>query len=281
MLDYTKAAIKKTVDDFKRLDYIRNLATQLLYVAYLVYAVCTPAGKLWADIPLLALSVAYLVVFLVATNQNATQKQKKFKKLCASIFTRCKQVIKLFTILVMIYGIYAATTHMTAISVVLCAFTIVGWILQVVFEVILKYFLNRAHFILEGMEADYETMLKPVKSVGNFFKKVAGKEIEPEKEKSKNRLWLDDKVAENKAAKRQEKLEERLRKKQARADEKNTVYYDEAAPVQTDEDENDLVPAPTLLEETDTPLALESKQEENKKEKKHRWKRNKKGDEQK
>jgi hypothetical protein len=124
-------------------------------------------------------------------------------------------------------------------------------------------------------------MLKPVKSVGNFFKKVAGKEIEPEKEKSKNRLWLDDKVAENKAARRQERLEEKLRKRQVRADEKNTVYYDEDERIQADENENNLVPAPTLLEETAPPLALESKQEENKKEKKRRWKRNKKGDEQK
>ncbi len=273
MLDYTKAAIKKTVEDFKRLDYIRNLATQILYAAYLIYAVCTPAGKLWADIPLLVLSIAYLIVFVVATNQNATQTQKKFKKVCTTVFTRSKQVIKLFTIVVMIYGIYAATTHVTAISVVLSAFTIVGWILQVIFEVILKYFLSRAHFILEGMEADYETMLKPVKTVGNFFKKVAGKEVEPEKEKSKNRLWLEEKVAENKEAKRQEKL----RKRQARADEKATVYYDEDAPVQTNDDEDDLVPAPIILEETDVLPALKGGQEPTKKDKKRRWKKDKKG----
>lgn len=274
MLDYTKAAIKKTVDDFKRLDYIRNLATQILYVAYLTYAVLTPAGKLWADIPLLVLSVAYLVVFLVATTQNATQEKKKAKQVCTIVYTRCKQVIKLFTIVVMLYGIYAATTHVTAFSVILSALTIVGWILQVVFEVILKYFLSRAHFILEGMEADYETMLKPVKTVGNFFKKVAGKEVEPEKEKSKNRIWLDEKVAENKAA----KLQEKLRKRQARADERATVYYDEDMP-QFSQDENDeLVPAPIVIEEKDILPAIQAEEKTDKTAKKRRWKKEKKGE---
>ena len=63
MFDYTKAAVKKTVEDFKKLDYVRNVATQILYIVYLIYAVCVSAGKLWADIPLLALAVAYFLYY--------------------------------------------------------------------------------------------------------------------------------------------------------------------------------------------------------------------------
>ena len=255
MLEYTKAALKKTVDDFRRLDYIRNVVTQVLYVAYLAYAIFAPAGKLWANVPLFVLSLGYLIVFLVSTTSNATQTQKRVKQICKAVYNRCKQIIKLLTLVVMVYGIYATTTHVTPISVVLSALMIVGWVLQVVFEVILKYFLNRAHFILEGMEADYENMLKPVKSVGNFFKKVAGKEIEPEKEKSKNRLWLDDQVAQTKAAKKQAKLEERERRKQERI-EKIAARKLRLRKEKTREIDDERIPAPAILEKSDNSPAL-------------------------
>ena len=257
MLDYTKAAFKKTVDDFKRLDYIRNVVTQALYVVYLAYAIFAPAGELWANIPLFLLSLGYFVVFLVSTTSNATQTQKRVKQICKTVYNRCKQLIKLFTLIVMVYGIYATTTNFTPFSVVLAALMIVGWVLQVMFEVILKYFLNRANFILEGMEADYENMLKPVKSVGNFFKKVAGKEIEPEKEKSKNRLWLDDQVAQTKAAKKQEKLEERERRKQERI-EKFATHKSRFGKEKTQEIDNERIPAPALLEKSGNSTSLPS-----------------------
>ena len=37
MLDYTKMAIRQTVSDLRRVDYIRNVATQIIYILYLVY----------------------------------------------------------------------------------------------------------------------------------------------------------------------------------------------------------------------------------------------------
>lgn len=236
MLDYTKAAIKKTFDDFKRLDYIRNLSTQILYIAYLVYALFAGAGVFAANVVLVAISVAYLGFFLFVTLGQTSKLKQKTKKIVTRVFVRCKQLIKLFTLGVMLYGIYSTTNHATPISVILSALMIVGWILQIVFEVVLRYFLNRAQFILEGMEADLETVTKPVKTVGNFFKKLSGKEVEPEKEKSKNRIWLDNKVAENRAAteeRKQEdkrtakerKREEKLAKKRAKADAKNTVFF--------------------------------------------------------
>ena len=116
---------------------------------------------------------------------------------------------------------------------ILSALMIVGWILQVVFEVILRYFLSRANFVIEGMEADYENFVKPVKTVGNFFKKMTGKEVEPEKERSKTRLWLDKKVEEQKAQKEREKREEKEAKKQAKIDAKNTVFFIEEEPDDT------------------------------------------------
>lgn len=89
---------------------------------------------------------------------------------------------------------------------------IVGWILQIIFEVLIKILTNRVNFILEGLEADLDNMLKPVRSVGNFFKKVTGKEVAPPKELTKNQLKLKEKVELYRAEQKKKKEEERLRR---------------------------------------------------------------------
>ena len=244
MLDYTKAALKKTVEDFKKLDYIRNICTQAVYIAYLIYAWIAGAGVLWANIALFALATAYFTFFLIAT-AGAPDGAKRLKKHVRDVFFVCKKTVQLFTLGVMIYGIYATTTHITPLSVILSALMIVGWILQIIFEVVFRFFLAKAHLIMAGMEADYEQMTKPVKTVGNFFKKLAGKEVQPEKEKSKHRVWLDKKVAESKAEKKERKTEEKRAKKDAkkqkREDRRNTYYFFEedetAAPTSPDLEE--------------------------------------------
>ena len=212
MLDYTKAAIQKTVEDFKRLDYIRNIATQTLYIAYLIYALCAGAGILWANIALLSASVLYFFFFLFITRIY----KKPLTKILMQLFKRLKQLVRLATLGIMVYGIYTATKHVTAPAVIFAAFLIVGWLLQIVFEVVFKFFISRAQFILEGIEADYETLKKPVKSVGNFFKKLTGKEVEEEKEPTKQRVWLNEKVAANRADKQAERQAKKQAKKQER-----------------------------------------------------------------
>lgn len=214
MLDYTRAAIEKTIADFKKIDYVRNVSTQIIYIAYLLYAVFTPAGKLWADIPLFVLSLAYFIIFLIVTKPNASKNMRKVKKISLTIYKRTKLVVRFFTLLVMLYGIYAATTHVNVWSVVFSSLTIVGWILQVVFDVVLRCFINQFNLIYQGLRADFEEIKKPVTSVGNFFKKMTGQEIAPQPEKTKQRLWLEDQVAENRASKKQAKQEAKQQKRE-------------------------------------------------------------------
>ena len=268
MLDYTKAAIKKTVDDFKRVDFYRNGITQVVYIIYLFYALCTNAGKLWANVPLLTLSLAYFVFFMIMSRGESTKAKKQAKTIVTRIFKRCKQFIKLLTIIVMLYGIYATTKQVSPIAVIFSAMMIVGWILQIIFEVILRIFLSKANFILEGLEADYEKLVKPAKTVGNFFKKLTGQPIEPEKERSKNKLWLDKKLETNKAEKREKRREERLAKKQAKIDAKNTVFLPATTTTPTTEP---IGQEPQLIEEYSPALALaegkKSTQKKNKRKK--------------
>ncbi len=221
MLDYTKAAIKQTIDDFKKIDYWRNIITQVLYLAYLVYAIIFSAMAgtrlLWVNAALFVLSSTYFAFFLYVTTLTPAQKLHPTVK---RTFKYCKRFLKLYTLGIMLYGLCLTTTHITPLSVILTAFMIVGWVLEILFDVVLQFFINRAHFILEGMEADYENITKPVRSVGNFFKKMAGREVEEEKPKSKNRIILDQKVADAKQERADKKREEKFLKKEKKILEK-------------------------------------------------------------
>ena len=240
MLDYTKAAVKKTVDDFKRLDYIRNIVTQVLYIGSLIYVIVAASGALWANILLLALSAAYFVFFLVITAGEKSKAKKKAKKLATKIFKRCKQLVKLLTTIVMVYGVCVTTKNVTPFAVVLAAFMIVGWLLQIVFDIIFHLFIKKANLLIEGVKADMQTAVKPVKSVGNFFKKLTGKKVEPEPEKNKERIWLDNKVAENKAERAEQKrLEKERRKNGEPIDDEPSDEEDELPPETPSEAESE------------------------------------------
>jgi hypothetical protein len=68
-----------------------------------------------------------------------------------------------------------------------------------------------------------EEITKPITTVKNLIKKATGKEVEAPKEKSKHRLWLDEKVKQireerinAKQAKKQERLQIKAQKRQER-----------------------------------------------------------------
>ena len=231
MFDYTKTALQKIADDFKRLVYLFNVVTQLAYMAYLTYALLAPIGIWWVNLTLASIAVTYFVFFMIITRGNPLYVKHNLHKVVQNIFTISKLLLKFFTIGVMLYGIYNTTQNVTPVGVILSAMMIVGWLLQSVFGIIGNIVSSRFQLLMSALEADKEEMTKPVKAVGNFFKRITGQEIEPEKEKSKTRLWLDKKVEETRTKRREEKRLEKEDKKQAKKDAKkdakNTVFYDQ------------------------------------------------------
>ena len=202
MLDYTKAAVKHTVEHLKKLDYARNIATQTLYIAYLVYALIANIGSQIANGILLALSVAYSFFFLYVTK---IKTEKALKRKVRSIYRHAKRLVKLFNLGVAVYGICITAKHVTPLALLFVAFMIVAWVLQIVFEVLLRAIAKKAQFILEGLEEDYRQLTKPVKTVGNFFKKITGKEVEEATPPSENIVILQEEVQKEKERKRMEK----------------------------------------------------------------------------
>ena len=207
MFDYTKAAMEKIKTDFQVFVYRFTIASQILYIGYLLYMIFAPIGYLWANIPLLIFSLAYFAVFLIANMPKLAEKTKKLKKISQTIYTRTKLLIKFFTLGITLYGIYATTAHVTPFSIILTTLSILAWVLQLLFHIVLTYFIDRFNLLKEGLEADVQS----IKSAIPFLKKDVNTGVQ---EKSKHRLWLDEKVEENRLAKAQEKLQAKLDKKQ-------------------------------------------------------------------
>ena len=223
MFDYTKAAIVQTINDLKRLFYVIGLCTQIIYIAFLIYSLVTGAGIFAVNAILAVLSIAYLVFHLVTTKFGKDPDAKECKRLKKSgkeLMKWLKRALRLVTITFAFIEIFSTDTPDT-LSVILSAFMVIGWVAEILFDFIIKILTNRYRFIMDGLELDIDEITKPFKNVGNFFKKMTGQEVAPEKELTKNQIYLKESVLlqrEEKTQQREEiklkKSEEKQRKKQ-------------------------------------------------------------------
>ena len=218
MLEYTRAAINKTVADLKKFNFIFNIVIQLLYVFYLIYAIFAPAGSLWVNVVLSVVSVGYLVFYTVTYDDG--RENRRIRIITRRWYKWFKISLRAFTLGTMIYGIYAASTHLTVISLTFVAFMIVGWMLQVIFELVVMFAESKLQFLYEGIKADFENITKPARVAKDVIMKIAGKEPEPKPEPTKHRLILNEHVAflraERARKKEERKAEKKLKKQQKR-----------------------------------------------------------------
>lgn len=215
MLDYTRAAFGKIVDDFKKFLFIFGIAAQAVSLLYLIYALFAPQGILVVNIILLILSTAYLI-FLCVQGVNAENKPQK--KLAKRIYKWSKLLIKLYTLAVALYALNFTIDNTLGLSVILTALQLIGWVLQVLFEVVSLILEKLYDLVITAIKADLEQVKKPVTTVGNFFKKVTGKEIEQPEPPTKTRAFLDELVQ----TKKQKKEEEKRKQKQEKTPSENT-----------------------------------------------------------
>lgn len=227
MFDYTKMTIDQTVTDVKRIFHSYKIGAQLVYIAYLVYALIAKTGIWYANLALLALSVAYFVFFLSTTDYGKTPDGKQLKKNVHTTYIWSKRFIRLFTLGIAVYDI-VTTPSTNAVSVLLTAFMVIGWAIEILFDVIIRVITARISLVKEAIDADVETLLKPVKSVGNFFKKAIGQAPAPTPEPTKQRKWLDKKMTARKEKQREQKQRLAQEKAQRKAEEKRLREQEKA-----------------------------------------------------
>ena len=230
MLDYTKAVIQKIKSDFNNLVALFQFSTQIFDMLYLTYALIKGTGVLWVNLLLLGFSLAFFA-FTVFVKLGKLEPTKQANKRVKQVFAWCKRIIKLYPIGLMTYTVYATTQSVDTLSVLLTALMIVGWVLGIVFELITYFLVSRFEFIAEGLKADFEGVSK----VKNFFKRLKGEEIEEPLPPTKQRIWLDEKVAQTRAVRAQEKQERKAeakrKKRQAKIDKKEAKRLPAQPPV--------------------------------------------------
>ena len=217
MLDYTRAAVKKTVDDFKRLGFFFTVFSNLSFISYLIYAIVDNRSFLAVNIVLLTLSVAYFSFYLFATKCGKDlQGNKLAKKNVKRNFNIAKRCMKLYTLGVMLYGLSGVGKGADALYVIFMALQLMFFLIGVVFDCLVYIVEKQADFFLTAIKMDVDQITKPVKSVGNFFKKLSGEDVEPAPAPTKNQELLNRMVAEQKEEKEKQKLKEKFEKKQKR-----------------------------------------------------------------
>lgn len=233
MFEYTHGALNKIIDDFKKIWLGVHIGLQLFTILYLVYMHLTRRGFFIINTVLLALALGYFIFFIV---MEFVRAEKKTKRTVREIYAWCKRIIRLFTITLTIYGLFVVSKDFTPISLLLLILMIFGFILDILLYFIIKFLTAEKDLLMAGVKRDVDELKKPIQSVGNFFKRITGNEVEEEpvlskadkkryeildiqaeKLKEKKAQGKTTKLEKKKAEKerqKQEKLEKKLQKKQ-------------------------------------------------------------------
>ena len=177
MLDYTRSVFLQTKEDLRKLGLLCSFSLQSFQIIYLIYTLCIGSGILAANIALLVLSSAY---FLFMVYINWTDTKKEIRKIFKTIYRWGKRLIKLFTLGVSVYGLFITAnehaTITTTVSIILLVFMLMGWLLDLLLEVLTRIVEKRGKLFLEALKMDIEPAYKAV----NFIQKIRGKETNDE-----------------------------------------------------------------------------------------------------
>lgn len=207
MFKYTREALAVIVEDIKRYCRFFKYGSLLFSVAYFIYALFTKTGYFVANIVLIVLLSAYTLFDIITTRVNI----KYVKRYVRRSYKWINIAIKAFTLGATLYGIYTATTHVSAFSTIIITLMIVLWLAQLLLEIAAEIIENKADLLISAYNQDIkdikDTVKKPITMITNGFRKLTGREIPPEEEKSKIIKKLDKRI--------EEKLEEKEKQKEA------------------------------------------------------------------
>ena len=225
MLDYTKAALSKTIEDFKKLGHSFTVLSNIAYIGYLIYALCTSHTFFIVNIILLCISTAYLLFYLIITRFGKDlDGHKSEKKSVNKIVKWAKYGMKFYTLGTMLYSIATVQDGVNGLQLILLTLQVLSFIMQLLFTLICHVVEKRMELFKTAIEMDWQKAIKPVTAVGNFFKKVSGKEVDSTPAPSKTQIMLTERAQtakeQAKTEKAQRKAEKQARKQQVRDEKK-------------------------------------------------------------
>lgn len=203
--------LDKTIIDMRRFAFGFQLFSQIIYIAYLTYAIVCDIGNLIVNTILLGVSAMLFVLFLATLlgceDRLLDSLKAKSRAYIARAFRITKLSGKIFTLGVLAYSIYTTAGNIDVTAVIMTALMTVSWLLGVVFEIVV-YDLNiRKDLFIEAMRRDFAFVSRPVNTVGNVIRKMRGEEIyEPEEPTEKIQTLLDKAVEDRRRRIKEENL---------------------------------------------------------------------------
>ena len=233
----TRAVSRKIVGDLKAFGGIYSILIQLVYIAFLVYSLCTGRGFFAVNITLIALSslfFAFLTVTFVKRD-FFSQEHKRSIKHAVRIISLSVKAVSLY---ITMYGIHVAVSEINTVSILFAVFMVFAWLCGALLE-IMRFVVERyTSLMTSALSKDVEPFVKVYKRVtfkGYDGRKELDADTDVDKITDEYKKELSVKEASRKALREAEKLIEREKKrtaakeKRAAAKEKRATAKEERA----------------------------------------------------
>ena len=125
---------KSKVNKFRMLLNFFKINSLLMTLVYFIYALVTERGN---DIINIVLTVIYFI-YMVITIVGILKNDKSVKKVAKKGYKWAKMLIKLFTLVSTLYGIYTATTDVTFVSVLMAVFMTSFYLMKLFFSLMVE-----------------------------------------------------------------------------------------------------------------------------------------------
>lgn len=179
MLDYTKAAVSKTISDIKNIAFVSRLLFYISGIIIPVYNLLFLKEPLVLHIVSLCLSVAVLILYLVYRDTDDKREKKKLKvkrKQVKKANKTVKLICRTYTVLCAGYAVLVLGEEISAFSMLITLFAIITLIISVIFELVKWVISRRAHMIYNAFREDLAP-LNPVNGVGNIIRRIKGESV--------------------------------------------------------------------------------------------------------
>jgi len=207
MFDYTKEAISVIVDDYKtalKVYKIFSILGKITPFVYIVYALLVGVANAVINVMFCVVSVIFIIregilakkikniedVLPVLSKKDKKQAKcqlkllKKERKDMFAINKWIKLADTSIDLIFICYMIFATSTHLTWVSVLLAVFVVVTWLLRLAVLFITGYISNRKKLLTEAVKEDVTNPFNAVDTVKKFLGK--------EKEENKFIKFLDE-----------------------------------------------------------------------------------------
>ena len=153
MFENTKGIIDKTIKEFNFTVFLISVFSQIVTGGYMVYLCCVRKGALGLNIAMASICAVYFVLALVHFLSDSKAQKKQVGE-AKSVLKRIKLAVKTAMLAISVYGIYIADKDASGIAIILATLSIIMWILEVLFEIILSYLKIRSTQFIEALKSD-------------------------------------------------------------------------------------------------------------------------------